>query len=90
MWREVHSYREASGLVRCIYSFVNGRRVLGIWFAQLFCSQDEEFRVATEAQVDSWLAGGSSFYVMSVTEEEWRTAPERSGSYVTKLRILLS
>jgi len=62
MWHQVYSYREASGLVRCIYSFVQGRRVLGIWFAPHFGSQDEQFACAVETWIDSLLASGYSLY----------------------------
>jgi hypothetical protein len=90
MWHQVYSYREASGLVRCIYSFVQGRRVLGIWFAPHFGSQDEQFACAVETWIDSLLANGYSLYVASVTEEEWRTAPERAEYHVAELQRLLA
>ncbi len=76
-------------MIRCVYAFVQQRRVLGIWFAPRFGSADERFGQVVESQVDSLLASGYSLYVAPLSEEEWRTAPERSDYYVAELQRLL-
>ena len=90
MWHRVYSYREARGLVRCIYSFTQGHRLHGIWFTPHFGSQDDQFSRSVETWIDSLLANGYSLYVASVTEEEWRSAPERAEYYIAELQRLLA
>jgi hypothetical protein len=76
IWNEVERYHDAAGLERCVYGFVSGNSVVGVWYCQRFGTRDPGFAKANETMIETWRQSGYRLFLAILAPTDWANVVE--------------